>query len=863
MKKAKNKLLRYELMDSEEGLNLQIEIKKLLDNKMIYNEYYKKKHNLTFTITFIMENEEFQTSFIFSKNTKMKKIMDLNLKKDLFFDKITYNSQLNISVWLYKGLEDEKCILTTTFDLFDKKLVLKEGTFLLIGWPFTNPKIEKENFTPSEIKESFLKNITQNYFAQFEKNLHLSKFHQGKNTEAFINQNIILNKNLPLPFLELQIKVIQWSNKVLIMDHPKSTENSITKINNLEIKNIQHPLYKFYIEDNIYNYLYKEKSKIGEDFLIARDNLYDYQKEDPVLQMYLGNFDDENVVNLRPNKAKKKFLSDLIKRPNFYHFSLEEKAEIWKYRYYLSDNSDALTKFLISVNWMIEKNIETALEFLEKWKKIDYDDALFLLSKKFSRNDVYQTDLNIKPSRKSEILGRIRDYAVGNLGNIGIKKIEFLILQLVSSLRYDSLIREESSLIKFLFENVRKNKKLSTKFYWNVNVECDCVIEEIRNWYKGILNWFVENIKLKKDDQIFQHLLNQINLREILRESFENCIKSSRNTDKMTEKIREFLSKKTEIDEIVKNNFFLFEEEKLTKKFCPEKTKVFNSNTRPIRLTFLDYQENQMNIMYKLGDDMRQDQLIMQMISLMDFLLTALNVDLRLTIYQIMVYSNNDGIMEFVDNSETLQDVLEKNKEDLTKFLLEKSKLDPSKEKLKTKEKNLQNINKSIFDNYMESCASYCVITYLLGIGDRHLENLLITNDAKLFHIDFGYAMGEDPKPFPPPFKLNKPMINVFAGGFKDVFIGKCVNYYLYLRQNAKIILNLMHLMVDSDLVTNPNKDKKMSEVDIKKMAEKFMIEKSDVEAEEFFKLIINQSVDSILTNIWDRIHLYRARGWI
>lgn len=68
----------------------------------------------------------------------------------------------------------------------------------------------------------------------------------------------------------------------------------------------------------------------------------------------------------------------------------------------------------------------------------------------------------------------------------------------------------------------------------------------------------------------------------------------------------------------------------------------------------------------------------------------------------------------------------------------------------------------------MESCASYSVITYLLGIGDRHLENLLVTEDGKLFHIDFGYSMGEDPKPYPPPIKLDKLMIKVFAGKFKN-----------------------------------------------------------------------------------------------
>ena len=33
---------------------------------------------------------------------------------------------------------------------------------------------------------------------------------------------------------------------------------------------------------------------------------------------------------------------------------------------------------------------------------------------------------------------------------------------------------------------------------------------------------------------------------------------------------------------------------------------------------------------------------------------------------------------------------------------------------------------------------------------------------GKLFHIDFGYILGRDPKPFPPPMKLSKEMVCMF-----------------------------------------------------------------------------------------------------
>lgn len=66
--------------------------------------------------------------------------------------------------------------------------------------------------------------------------------------------------------------------------------------------------------------------------------------------------------------------------------------------------------------------------------------------------------------------------------------------------------------------------------------------------------------------------------------------------------------------------------------------------------------------MFKCGDDLRQDQLIMQLMELMDGLLKKVNINLKLLTYHVLAVTQNDGIMEFVQDSHAFSAVLEKYK---------------------------------------------------------------------------------------------------------------------------------------------------------------------------------------------------------
>lgn len=109
-------------------------------------------------------------------------------------------------------------------------------------------------------------------------------------------------------------------------------------------------------------------------------------------------------------------------------------------------------------------------------------------------------------------------------------------------------------------------------------------------------------------------------------------------------------------------------------------------------ITFKTTDGSKYPILFKNGDDLRQDQLVIQIIILMDQLLRKENLDLKLSPYRILATSIKTGMMQFVP-SKSIQSIVTDHGTILNYFKL--SHPDSSSN---------SGVKSEVMDNYVKSC---------------------------------------------------------------------------------------------------------------------------------------------------------------
>ncbi|KAF9571953.1 Phosphatidylinositol (PI) 3-kinase [Mortierella alpina] len=695
------------------------------------------------------------------------------------------NAQLAFTIWDASSPRKVEAVGGSTLKLFGNFNIILTGPQKLRMWPDCEADVSDLTKTPSDTGE-------RDEMDRFEKKL------------AAQSDKMLLNIDLPKFDFPVIFDEHEYEAKTNLSHHNFSG-SAINSIPSLHINSAPSSVL------------------IVEDPEISRENLVEAKHRRLVRSHRNGPLDRE----LKPNPKIRDELAQILRYPPSHSLTTEEKDLLWKFRFYLTRDKRALTKFLKSVVWSDPAEAKQAVDLLPTWADVDVDDALELLGSSFENREV-------------------RSYAVGQLRSANDDDLLLFLLQLVQGLKFEHIDNNfgDSNLVAFLIERAVKNPILGNYFHWYIMIECEDVA--VSKMYGKVSFQYMKAMN-PYGIQRRESLRRQGELIETLASLSKNIKQMRDSRPKKIEKLREFISDP-------KNGLISFNPLALpldprieVTGIIPEQTGIFKSSLLPLHLTFSCADGSQYQAIFKSGDDLRQDQLVIQIITLMDDLLRKENLDLKLLPYKVLATGADHGMVQFVQ-SQSLANVLNENNGSLLMFW--------RKYHLDERSVDTFGVRPDVMDAYVKSCAGYCVIMYLLGVGDRHLDNLLLSPNGNIFHVDFGFILGRDPKPFPAPMKITKEMVEAM-GGFNSVhyqsFKSYCFTAYNILRKSANLILNLFGLMVDAnipDIKAEPDKA-------VWKVEERFQLDLTDDEAIKFFQNLINESVSALIPQIAETIH-----GW-
>ena len=554
-----------------------------------------------------------------------------------------------------------------------------------------------------------------------------------------------------------------------------------------------------------------------------------------------------------------------------------DKENVWKHRYALMSEPTYLPKFLLSVDWFNGDAVAEAHHLMYKWEIPHYVQALQML-------DSHYPD------------PRVRAYAVQLLGTLTDDELLGFMLQLTQLLKFEPF--HDSALTRFLLRRALMNpEKVGHTFFWYLKAEMH--VKEVKQRFGLLLKLYMKTCGEYRTD-LGHQLLVMRRLEEVAHH-VQACPTKEERLQVLRERIAHTdfpTSFQLPLNPNVK-----------AKGIIPHKCRVMESKKKPLWLTFENAEPGgkPIVVMFKAGDDLRQDQLTLQVLSVMDKLWKKDDLDLKMSAYGCISTGDEIGMLEIVLNSATLASIVADSRGEVytgrgrkimaaldalysddvlqnwlkfnTVDSLESQRKDPPlfdrggnprpRRNALSGPPSLVNTSGGGFappvsgfetakENFLKSCAGYCVATFVMGIGDRHNDNIMLKRTGELFHIDFGHFLGNFKwkygiKRERAPFVFTPAFAAVLGGeGSRTYnrFVDLAVSAFNVLRKNSSLLVTLFSLMVSCGI------PELQREEDISYLRDNLMSGESDEVAGQRLREIITQCLHTRSTQLNDAVHL-------
>ncbi|TRZ15736.1 hypothetical protein HGM15179_011375, partial [Zosterops borbonicus] len=528
---------------------------------------------------------------------------------------------------------------------------------------------------------------------------------------------------------------------------------------------------------------------------------------------------------VEPTQECLRHIEKLSQRHSLLLLSEQQRRILWFYRYSCNNQNCSLPLVLGSAPSWDRTTLSEMYALLRSWSFSSPLEALGLLTFSFPDQE-------------------IRGAAVQQIEHVSSDELLEYLPQLVQVLKFEWSL--ESPLVKLLLNRSLQSIQVAHQLYWLLKNAQNEV--HFRMWYKKLLAALqfcvgkTLNNEFSKEEKLIKIL-----------EDIATKLKAASDA-KRKEVLKVELSRLQQFFQEVKLCRLPLNPALVVQGIEADSCSYFTSNAFPLKISFTNANapSGNINVIFKVGDDLRQDMLVLQIIRVMDSIWLQEGLDMQMIIYRCLSTGKGQGLVQMVPDATTL-----------AKIHRESGLIGPLKENTIKKwfrhHHPLESSYQEAIKNFFYSCAGWCVVTFILGVCDRHSDNIMLTTAGHMFHIDFGRFLGHAQmfgsiKRDRAPFIFTSEMEYFITEGGKNPqrfqeFVELCCRAYNIVRKHSQLLLNLLEMMLHAGL---PELN---SVQDLKYVYDNLRTQDSDLQATSYFTRKIKESLECFPVKLNNLIH--------